>query len=88
MVHHIGNNFQKAFAVWEKAEQVARTLCKKPAYAAMITLYSRSQITYRVGLEKAGELNRKARELWEVVGRRQFYFTGLGSDLAGCIRVV
>ena len=79
IVHHIGNNFQEALVAWEEAEQVARTLCEQPGYAAMITLYSRSQIAYQLGVEEAADLNCRARELWEVVGRRQFYFTGLGS---------
>ncbi|KAK3384502.1 hypothetical protein B0T24DRAFT_88341 [Lasiosphaeria ovina] len=70
MVHHIGNNFQEALAAWEEAEQVARTLCEEPGYAAMITLYSRSQIAYHLGVEEAEELNRRARELWELIGRR------------------
>jgi len=77
----VGSSFgtRAALVAREEAEKVARTPCKISGHAAMIALYSRSLIANRVGLHEAAELNRRARGLWEVVGHRQFYFTGLGS---------
>ncbi|KFA80735.1 hypothetical protein S40288_11671 [Stachybotrys chartarum IBT 40288] len=78
IVHHIAGNFQEADAAWKSAQQAAEALCKKPGYAAMIVLYSRSQIAYHLQSEEAQSLNDEAKRLWQEVGR-QFYFTGLGT---------
>jgi hypothetical protein len=85
IIHHVRDELELAYAGWERAEGAAEDCWPKRGYAAMVTLYSRSEVAHRLKLPVAGDLTLRAKAIFEVTSR-QYWFVGQGSiwpDLVG-----